>query len=70
VSVVVPIELMVWKPEYSMHIPELDQKARYGYEAINEFHCAMLAGKGKETFLKVFPREPYSAQTSPIIMIT
>ena len=54
-SFIIPIEILVWKPEYSIYLPDLDQKTRRAYQIVNDFHGAMLAGKGKETLIKVLP---------------
>ena len=54
VSVVAPIEIMVWSPDHSLCVPELDHEAQFGYQLINNFHAAMLEGKGAELMVRDF----------------
>jgi hypothetical protein len=68
VSLIIPIDILVWKPEYSMYVPELDQKTRLGYQAVNDFHRAMLAGRGRKLSSRLSLCTRSSPGTTPITM--
>jgi hemerythrin len=45
-----------WKPEYSVHIPEIDKQHRRLFELSSDLHNAVMAGKGKAVLEKALDR--------------
>jgi hemerythrin len=43
---VVPVKLLEWTPEFSVHVPQIDREHQGLFAAINRLHEAMLSGKG------------------------
>ena len=41
-----PVKILEWTPEYSVHAPEIDREHQTLFTLINRLHKAMLAGEG------------------------
>ncbi len=44
----VPLKMLEWTSEYSVHVPEIDREHRIWFATVDRLHQAMLAGKGKD----------------------
>ena len=44
---IVPVKIMQWTPEYSLHDAVIDREHQALFDAINRLHEAMLAGQGR-----------------------
>jgi hemerythrin-like metal-binding protein len=44
----VPVTIIEWTAELTVHVPEIDREHRIWFATVNRLHQAMLAGKGKD----------------------
>jgi hemerythrin-like metal-binding protein len=42
----IPVKILEWTPEYSVHVPEIDREHQTWFSVTNRLHEAMLAGEG------------------------
>jgi len=50
----VPVKMLEWTPEYSLHVPAIDREHRLVFDFVNRLHQAMLDGKGKDILKPLF----------------
>jgi hemerythrin-like metal-binding protein len=45
---IVPVKILQWTPEYSVHDAVIDREHQFLFDVINRLHEAMLAGQGRD----------------------